>query len=436
MNARRTALVLLLQASVGLLCGVPTAASANREELQETRVRIEALKKEIAEAEGVRSEAADALKESEVAVSTANRQLAQLSQEQRTAQQALAQLGRDSRGTQSQIDKQRAALAQLVKQRYVAYGGDFTQSPLKLLFSGENPARGGRELAYLGYAARAQGKLIETMRGNVLRLTALTDEARVKAMELAAIESSQKTERAELVKQQAQSATVLASIAGQLQAQRREVKTLEANEKRLGSLIEKLAKLADERRTKAAQASKHGRPTRKARAGTEPEPRMEPRSEPRAGAPVQPPGPGLRNDELPAGDLDDSLFAKLKGRLRLPAKGELVGRFGSQRAEGTSWKGVFIRAETGGEVRSVAQGRVVFADWMRGFGNLLIVDHGGQYLSVYGNNESLLKQVGDAVTAGDMLAKVGASGGQAESGLYFELRHQGKPFDPLSWTKR
>ena len=424
MNARRAALVLLLQACVSF-------AWANQEELKETRARIEALKKEIAQAEGVRVEAADALKESEVAVSTANRQLAQLSQEQRAAQQALAQLGRDSRGTQSQIDKQRAALAKLVRERYVAYGGEFAQSPLKLFFSGENPARGARELAYLGYAARAQTKLIETMRGNVQRLASLTEEARVKAMELATIEASQKAERAELVKQQAQSATVLASIAGHLQAQRREVKTLEANEKRLSSLIEKLAKLAEERRAKAS--TRATRPTRQARAGTEPEPRT---SSTAPVQPVQPSGPGLRNDELPSDDLDDSLFAKLKGRLRLPAKGELVGRFGSPRAEGPSWKGVFIKADAGAEVRSVAQGRVVFADWMRGFGNLLIVDHGGQYLSVYGNNESLLKQVGDAVTAGDMLAKVGASGGQAESGLYFELRHQGKPFDPLSWVKR
>ena len=126
----------------------------------------------------------------------------------------------------------------------------------------------------------------------------------------------------------------------------------------------------------------------------------------------------------------------MKGQLRLPVRGELVGRYGAQRSEGTaSAKGVFIRAPGGESVRAVATGRVVYVDWMRGFGNLLIVDHGDAYLSIYGNNESLLKQPGDAVTLGEAVATVGQSGGNEETGLYFELRHLGRPFDPLSWVK-
>jgi septal ring factor EnvC (AmiA/AmiB activator) len=85
-------------------------------------------------------------------------------------------------------------------------------------------------------------------------------------------------------------------------------------------------------------------------------------------------------------------------------------------------------------VRAVAAGRVVFAEWMRGFGNLMIIDHGQSYLTIYGNNEALLKQVGDAVTAGDAIATVGNSGGNPDSGLYFEIRHQGQAFDPLRWV--
>ena len=100
---------------------------------------------------------------------------------------------------------------------------------------------------------------------------------------------------------------------------------------------------------------------------------------------------------------------------------------------GTS-KGVFIRSAEGQPVRSVAAGRVVFADWMRGFGNLLILDHGETYLSVYGNNEALLKQPGDTVSAGEPIATVGSTGGSPETGLYFELRHLGKAFDPLRWS--
>jgi septal ring factor EnvC (AmiA/AmiB activator) len=111
-------------------------------------------------------------------------------------------------------------------------------------------------------------------------------------------------------------------------------------------------------------------------------------------------------------------------------------RFGTQRAQGAGRaKGVFIRAGEGEPVRAVAAGRVVYAEWMRGLGNLLIVDHGETYFSIYGNNEALLKQTGDAVAAGEPLATVGASGGNEQTGLYFELRHLGAAFDPLGWAR-
>jgi len=99
-----------------------------------------------------------------------------------------------------------------------------------------------------------------------------------------------------------------------------------------------------------------------------------------------------------------------------------------------TWKGLFIRAAGGDAVKAVAAGQVVFADWLRGFGNILIVDHGDDYLSLYGNNETLYKQVGDTLQGGDTIAAVGNSGGNPDSGLYFELRHKGKPFDPLGWA--
>jgi murein hydrolase activator len=98
-------------------------------------------------------------------------------------------------------------------------------------------------------------------------------------------------------------------------------------------------------------------------------------------------------------------------------------------------KGVFIRAPEGQPVRAIAGGQVVYAEWMRGFGNLLILDHGEAYLSIYANNESLLKQVGDVVAGGEAVATTGASGGNEETGLYFEMRHLGRAFDPLRWVK-
>jgi septal ring factor EnvC (AmiA/AmiB activator) len=133
---------------------------------------------------------------------------------------------------------------------------------------------------------------------------------------------------------------------------------------------------------------------------------------------------------------DGNAFAALRGKGKLPVKGELAATFGAKRADGPSWKGIFIKAGEGSDVRAAGAGEVIFADWMRGFGNLIIVDHGGQYLSIYGNNQSLLKRPGDRVKAGDVIATVGNSGGNEHSGLYFELRHQGRAIDPLAWLNR
>ena len=152
-------------------------------------------------------------------------------------------------------------------------------------------------------------------------------------------------------------------------------------------------------------------------------PKPEPKPEP------EPERPSL-GPAAPAG-----AFASLKGQLRAPVAGKIAARFGSKRGDGPSWKGVFIRTGEGSEIHAIAGGRVVFSDWLRGFGNLIIVDHGGQYMSIYGNNQSLLKRVGDAVKGGDTIASAGNSGGNEESGLYFELRHQGRAFDPATWVK-
>ena len=187
---------------------------------------------------------------------------------------------------------------------------------------------------------------------------------------------------------------------------------MQRDEKRLSQLIERLAKILAAR----------------------PAPRKE--SRPATGerpADGRTTAPEISNEATPEASAGGH-FAQLKGNLRLPVRGTVTNRFGSARQEGSTWKGLFIRAASGGEVKSIAAGRVVFADWMRGFGNLLIVDHGSQYLSIYGNNDALLKQVGDAVRGGDTVASVGNSGGNPESGLYFELRHRGQPIDPLKWV--
>jgi septal ring factor EnvC (AmiA/AmiB activator) len=130
-------------------------------------------------------------------------------------------------------------------------------------------------------------------------------------------------------------------------------------------------------------------------------------------------------------------FASLRGQLRMPVRsGMITSKFGTKRGEGPSFKGLFIKASEGVEIEVVAAGRVIFADWLRGFGNLIIVDHGSQYISIYGNNQALFKRAGDTVKGGDAIASIGNSGGNEQSGLYFEMRYQGRAIDPSSWMNR
>lgn len=129
-------------------------------------------------------------------------------------------------------------------------------------------------------------------------------------------------------------------------------------------------------------------------------------------------------------------FKGLSKNLPRPVGGEVLGRFGAERPEGGLWRGIVLRSPEGTPVHAVAAGRVVYANWLGGFGNIMIIDHGAKYLSVYAYNQSLLKRVGDVVAAGDTVATVGATGGQVDSGLYFEIRHQGTPVNPLLWLRR
>lgn len=177
---------------------------------------------------------------------------------------------------------------------------------------------------------------------------------------------------------------------------------------------------------------------RKPAAEPPPAPKPEPVS---AAARTPDPPPARTSTQLAAARLAPAptpsvAFSQLRGRLNMPVAGSLTGRFGAPRGEGsTRWRGIFIRAGGGADVRAVAGGRVVFADWMRGYGNIIIVDHGAEYMTVYGNNDALLANVGDRVAGGAVIAAVGASGSGAESGLYFEIRHRGQPVDPMKWVR-
>jgi septal ring factor EnvC (AmiA/AmiB activator) len=371
-------------------------ADVKREELKDLQGRIQSLQQDIAKAEESRADAAEELREAEQAISEANRKLRELGSERAQVQATLASLDAQSQKLSSRISTQQTQLGRLFTRQY--YAGE--TDALSHLLSGSDPNQLARDAHYLSLLSRAKAGLIRNL-GEILdekkRLAGL---AREKSEELAEIEKSQQRERAGLVEQQKKRQAVLARLSDRIKAQRREVSKLKRDEKRLAKLIEGLGRIV-----------------------------AKPKRAPQAK------GPALRNERTPDASLAGDDFARLKGRLSLPARGELANRFGTPRQEGgTTWKGVFIRAANGTEVKAIAPGRIVFADWLRGFGNLAIVDHGDGYLSVYGNNESLYKAVGQPVKSGEAIASVGNSGGNPETGLYFELRHLGQPLDPLKWV--
>jgi septal ring factor EnvC (AmiA/AmiB activator) len=371
----------------------PAAAQPRDDELRELRGRIEALKKELAAAEGARAEAADALRESETAISEANRALRELGAERDGLGRELGRLAAESRALKAKLEARQGQLGRALQARYVEGEGGY----LRLVLSGDDPQRVARALVYQTYLARAQAELIRETREDLARLAGLESGAREKATKLAGVEAKARAERDVLVARAAERRQVLARHADQIRKQRRNLESAQRNEARLAKVVEALARAV---------------------------PKPAPRAQERAS---RHPGP-----DAPA----TGAFGTLKGRLPYPVRGELLTRFGaSETAAAPSTKGVFIRASGGADVRAIATGRVVFADWMRGYGNLLILDHGDGYLSIYGNNESVLKRVGDAVHAGDAVATVGASGGGEASGLYFETRFQGRPFDPVPWLQ-
>ena len=262
----------------------------------------------------------------------------------------------------------------------------------------QDPNQIARNLHYYGYLSSARAKNIQALRINLQSLDQLTRESRQKSSEIAMIQVKQAEHKKQLEQKKIEHKKLLTGISMQVEQQRREISKLKRDEERLSRLVEKIAEML----------------ARKNKNRTRP----------------------LSNDALPDASTDGNPFSALKGRLSLPVRGELANRFGSPRADGgLTWKGLFIRSTNGSEVKAIAGGRIVFADWLRGFGNLMIVDHGGSYMSLYGNNETNYKQVGDVVRGGDTIAAVGNSGGNPDSGLYFELRHQGKPFDPLNWVR-
>lgn len=475
----RLSLSLVLCLMLGVAQGAPSLEARQAEALQERnalRAQIGTLQERIEDTESSRQDASVKLRASERAISDIGRRLDELGHRRVALLASLAELDASIKDHTQEMRRQQDALAKQLRAQYAS-----GLSPWTALLSGEDPQSIGRELAYLSYISRARTEALQALRTSIDKLTALQDQATVQRAELEGVLADVVSHKKDLEAQQTERRKVLDTVQAQLQAQRGQAKQLETREQRLGTLIDGLTveiaraearrRAEAERRTKAAQARAvaQAKARAEARAAAEEAQRVREQAEQavrsqdsdearskatedqevaaaraaavRAAAareaeasqaPAEPLTEARAADEIPAGG-----FTGLKKGLPHPVAGEIQGRFGAERPDGSGlWRGIVLRAAPGTPVHAVAPGRVVYANWLSGFGNILIIDHGEQYLSVYAYNQSLLRQVGDIVARGDEVARVGATGGQVESGLYFEIRHAGAPVNPQLWLKQ
>lgn len=373
-------------ACVGLLLlmvqGIGAADSAK--ELEAIRKRIGDLEQEVARAAKEKPTAGKALQQAELAEADARRALKELRQQMSAAREREKQLRGEIGRTESDIAAQRAALEAQLRLAYAAGREEW----LRLALSQQDPAALSRRMVYYGYITRERGTVLQNLQGKIeaLRVTAAT--LRGELDRLADLDRRQQERVRELTAARKVRGEALATLNRGLDSKQQQLDKLRRDARALQEL---LARLEREQRAAARRA--------------EPAPKAEP--------------------TLPA--------AQLKN---LPVKGRMLARYGERRADGLlRWDGLLLGAPAGTEVRSVQAGRVVYADWLRGMGLLLVVDHGKGYMSLYGHNQDLLKKVGDRVRQGEVISRVGDSGGQGSPALYFEMRRNGKPVDPKQWVR-
>jgi septal ring factor EnvC (AmiA/AmiB activator) len=351
-----------------------------KKKLDAVRVEIKALAAQRNATTGQRGDAAHTLREKEVALAAVARDVHALDGKLAEQQARFDQLNADRARLEIALKSQREALAALLRSAY-ALGHN---EELKLLLQQDDVAAIARVLAYHRYFQRAQVGQIDKLRGDLKQLADVQDSIVVATRELTSTRDARNAESGRLDTERSERAQLVAAIDAKLKDQGARIAALGKDETALTQLLEQLRDVFA---------------------------------------------------DIPKQLAGEAPFASARGKLAWPLKGKVVTAFGAADESGRRSSGVLFAAKVGAAVHAIAHGRVVFADWMRGYGLLIIVDHGDGYLSLYGCNETLLKDVGDWVDAGETIATSGASGGQKTPGLYFELRAKGQPVDPRGWLR-
>ena len=351
-----------------------------RQKLDAVRTEIRALAEQQRATEDQRSEAARALRAKETEVAAVARDVHGLDEKIAAQQAQLDTLDQQRAKLETALKAQRDALAALLRSAY-ALGRN---EELKLLLQQNDVAAIARVLAYNKYFQRARVGRIDQLSVDLEQLAAVQESIRAKTAELASTRDARTAEAARLETERGERETLVASLDAKLEEQGTRAAALGKDEKSLGMLLDKLRDVFADIPKQLAGAES---------------------------------------------------FTSMRGRLPWPVDGKVVRGFGAADESGRRSSGLLFAAKTGTSVHAVSHGRVAFADWLRGYGLMIIVDHGDGYLSLYGCNETLLKDVGDWVNTGEVIATSGASGGQKAPRLYFELRAKGQAVDPRGWLR-
>jgi septal ring factor EnvC (AmiA/AmiB activator) len=308
--------------------------------------------------------------------------------------QSLDKIWQDMQGYQHEIDRLNKELASQIRAAYVMG----QQEKLKLMLNQQDPALSSRMMVYFNYINKERLKKLADLEAAVQRLDQLDKQKQTEAELLEQALERKKSEQVVLDEARKQRNELLVQIGNDFSSSEQQLSELQESENRLKSLMASLPITEEELAVDGEYAKELST--------------------------------AMENSSEPMGD-----FSTLKGKLPWPVRGRLAQKFGSPRTEG-SWDGVLIDASEGMEIKAVTRGKVVYAEWLRGYGLLMIIDHGQGYMTLYAFNQSLYKRMGDSVEAGDVIASVGQSGGRRQAGLYFGIRKKGVPIDPLEWCRR
>ena len=386
-------------------------------QLEAARQDVAELKKLLEKLQQEKSGVQQQLKKTETEMGDLENQVKELQRELKGSEDEIQRLDQEKKKLQGARTEQQRLIA--IQARAAYQSG--RQEYVKLLLNQQNPEKFSRTLTYYDYLSQARVEQLAAFNETLRQLANVEEEITSHQAQLQAQKAGLDERHAKLAEARKERQQALAKLNRDFASRDQRLKAREQEQAELGRVLKTIEETLARQAREAEEARKRALAAQKAE-----------QARPGNQQASQQSGPLVSSGAVYGGP-----FASARGKLPWPGDGRLVARYGTPRGGDarTKWDGVLIGAAAGSQVRAVHGGRVVFADWLRGAGLLVILDHGNGYLSLYGHNQSLLKNAGDVVKAGDPIATVGSSGGQDASALYFAIRQNGRPSDPAQWCR-